>query len=86
MIDKLFLLIKINTVSGRVQEESGKMMNVHYPHISCYARNHSVPRLIPEKTGKNFLASADYLLLVDIEKNGIEEYPRSQFALPVPEA
>lgn len=60
---------RLRTEKGFSQEALGKLMDVHYTHISRYERNQSAPSVEAlKKLAKIFGISTDYLLFDDIEK------------------
>jgi transcriptional regulator with XRE-family HTH domain len=60
---------KLRSEKGISQEELGRLMDVHYTHVSRYERNQSTPSMEAlKKLAKVFKVSADYLLFDDVEK------------------
>ena len=60
---------KLRTEKGISQEELGRLMDVHYTHVSRYERNQSTPSMEAlKKLARVFKVSADYLLFDDVEK------------------
>lgn len=63
---------KLRNEKGISQEELGRLMDVHYTHISRYERSQSAPSVEAlKKLARIFEVSTDYLLFDDIGKTAL---------------
>ncbi len=73
---------KLRNEKGLSQERLGKMMDVHYTHISRYERDQSTPSVEAlKKLAKIFGVSTDYLLFDDVEKTALGDIHDSDLLL-----